>query len=164
MYERSPSPSPSPSGFTNPPSTRLFIGNVDYQISVSELKNALSQNLDLHPAEVHVATDKVTGQGKGFAFLTFSTIAESKAALALLNGFLLMQRCLRADYAMERMRHGRSLGDSGGGSRGRQPEVSQRRSHGGRSRGGPRFDTDSAQQDYDRTWRDIGNDEGRRRR
>lgn len=144
---------------TNPPSTRLFIGNVDYQISEAELKIALSQNLGLQPIDLHVAVDRETGKGKGFAFATFKNMDEAQQALSLLNGFHLQNRLLRADYATERVnsnpRPGNKPKHGAADHRFRQPQVSERQSRGA----GP-----SRTSEYESTWKESEDGRNRRRR
>jgi cold-inducible RNA-binding protein len=151
MQDRSPR-------VTNPPSTRLFVGNLDYQISESELKNAISENLGLRPVDLHIATDRETGRGKGFAFVTFGSLGEAQKALTMLNGFFLISRPLRADYATERVNPNPRPKHGAADHRHRQPEVSERRA---RSFGPSPRSSDS---DYDRTWSDSGDGRNRRHR
>jgi RNA recognition motif-containing protein len=85
----------------NPPNTRVFLGNLSYEISLGELKAALA-DIAVTPEDVHVATDRETGRGRGFAFLAFKTLDDAKHAIAVLNGCRLGARSLRADYASAR--------------------------------------------------------------
>ena len=83
------------------PSLRVFVGNLGYAVSVSEFKTALA-SIAIVPDEVHVVTDRETGKGRGFGFLSFRTQAEASNAVAVLNGCRMGERVLRADFASER--------------------------------------------------------------
>lgn len=121
---------------TRPPSSRLFIGNVDYNVSDSDLKHELI-NLGITPEEVHVALDRETNKGRGFAFANFSTVEQATVAMNMLQGYRMFNRVLRTDYAEERTQKRPS--------RPRQVET---------SRGG----------DYGSAWRDDMEQGQRRRR
>ena len=76
--------------------------------------------------DVHVVTDRDSGQSRGFAFVTMGNAQQAAAAIAAMNGALLDGRQLRVNEAEERPRGGGGGGgggyggggDGGGGGRG----------------------------------------------
>lgn len=110
-------------------STRVFLGNIPYNITEEELSNELSQ-LGHPPAEVKVVKDRDTGQGRGFAFAEYGTTAAATAAIAAINGAYVHNRPIRADHATERTSGGGGGGGhgrgGGGGGGGRSPEGRRR--------------------------------------
>ena len=48
-------------------------------------------------SRIYVAKDKVTGQSKGFGFVSFATAIEADAALAALNGAMIAGRQIRIE-------------------------------------------------------------------
>ena len=111
-------------------STRVFLGNIPYNISSEELSNELAQ-LGHPPAEVKVITDRETGQGRGFAFAEYGTIAAAQAAISELSGAMVHGRPLRVDQASERTSGGGGGGrGGGGGGGGRAPEGRRREDEG----------------------------------
>jgi RNA recognition motif-containing protein len=100
--------------------TRLFIGNLPYEISNEELTDELSQ-LGHTPSEVKVIIDRDTGRGRGFAFAEFGTEAATSAALGDLNGAMVGGRTLKVDRATERPSRGGGGGGGGGGAAAMMP-------------------------------------------
>jgi RNA recognition motif-containing protein len=68
--------------------------------------------------DVHLVTDRESGQPRGFGFVTMSTNEQAQAAISGMNGALLDGRALRVNEAEERPQGGRS-GGGGGGKRAR---------------------------------------------
>ena len=62
--------------------------------------------------DVHVVSDRETGQSRGFGFVTMGSAAEAAKAIAEMNGALLDGRPLRVNEAEERQNRG---GGGGGG-------------------------------------------------
>lgn len=98
-------------------STRVFLGNLPYNITNDELSAELS-SLGHVPAEVKVITDRETGSGRGFAFAEFGSIAAAEAAIHAINGAMIQGRPIRADKATERPGGGGGGQRSGGGGGG----------------------------------------------
>jgi len=67
------------SGNWSDPKLRLFVHNLDRSCDEALLRRDFSECGEL--ADVYVPTDKATGGGKGFAFITFRTSAGMEAAL-----------------------------------------------------------------------------------
>jgi RNA recognition motif-containing protein len=65
-------------------STKLYVGNLPFDITEDDLRTMLSQHGPVN--EIAVIMDKVTGRARGFAFATMNTEEAAKAAMAALNG------------------------------------------------------------------------------
>lgn len=93
---------------------KLYIGNLKYGISSSDLADLLSQHGTVESAEV--ITDRVTGQSKGFGFVEMSSDAEAQTAIEALNGKDWNGRVLTVNEAKPREpRSGGGRGGYGGG-------------------------------------------------
>lgn len=67
------------SGSWSDPKLRVFVHNLDPSCDEALLRRDFSECGEL--ADVYIPTDKATGSGKGFAFITFRTSAGMEAAL-----------------------------------------------------------------------------------
>src|ERR1700761_3410298 len=95
---------------------RLFVGNISYNTTSDSLRNAFSQFGEVQ--DLHIATDRETGQPRGFAFVTMGTADAAATAMEKLNGTMLEGRSLRVNEAEERPRRGPGGGGGGGGGGG----------------------------------------------
>ena len=77
--------------------SKLYVGNLSFETSEADLRAAFEPFGAL--TEVHLASDRYTGRPRGFAFVTFSTEAESKLAAEKLNGADLNGRALTVNEA-----------------------------------------------------------------
>ncbi len=93
---------------------KLYVGNLSYKVSSSDLEQLLSQYGQVQSAEVIV--DRDSGRSKGFGFVEMSTDEEAQAAIAGLNGNEHEGRALTVNEA--RPREPRNGGGFGGGGRG----------------------------------------------
>ncbi len=93
--------------------SKLYIGNMSFNTSEDALRSAFSQFGNV--TDVYIANDRETGRPRGFAFVTFSTEEESKAAIEKMNGADLDGRALTVNEARPKD----SSGPSGGGGGGR---------------------------------------------
>jgi len=91
---------------------KLYVGNLSYDVTSSDLEQLLSQHGTVVSAEV--ISDRMTGQSKGFGFVEMGTEEEAKAAIAALDGHDHQGRALTVNEA--KPREPRSGG--GGGGRG----------------------------------------------
>lgn len=91
-------------------STRLYVGNLSFNSTTDSVRSAFSGIGEV--SDVHVVTDRDSGQSRGFAFVTMSNPADAQRAIAELNGALLDGRALRVNEAQERPARG---GGGGGG-------------------------------------------------
>ena len=93
---------------------KLYVGNLTYRMSSSELEQLFSQYGSVQSAEV--ISDRDTGRSKGFGFVEMSTEAEAKAAIDSLHDQEVDGRRLTVNEA--RPREPRPGGSGGGGWRG----------------------------------------------
>ena len=99
-------------------SKRLYVGNLSYDVSSSDLEALLSAHGTVVSAEV--ISDRATGQSKGFGFVEMNSDAEADAAIAALNGQQHGGRALTVNEAKPRApRSGGGRGGYGGGRRDR---------------------------------------------
>ena len=91
---------------------KLYVGNLGYDISSSDLESLLSAHGAVLSAEV--ITDRTTGQSKGFGFVEMDSEAGAQAAIGALNGQPHGGRTLTVNEA--KPREPRSGGGGGRGS------------------------------------------------
>jgi RNA recognition motif-containing protein len=102
--------------------TNIFVGNLSYQTTQSDLMAAFSQYGAVE--RVNIITDRDSGQSRGFAFVEMTDRREAENAIAQLNGAELNGRTLNVNEARPKQEGGRSGGfggnrsSSGGGNRG----------------------------------------------
>ena len=95
---------------------KLYVGNLSYNVSSSDLEQLFSQFGSVESAQV--ITDRETGRGKGFGFVEMSSESEANAAIDGLNEREHDGRRLTVNEAKPREARttGFSRGGSGGGS------------------------------------------------
>jgi RNA recognition motif-containing protein len=103
--------------------SKLYVGNLSYDTTSSDLEQLLGQHGQVTSAEV--IQDRDTGRSKGFGFVQMGTDAEAQAAIAALNGQQHDGRALTVNEA--KPKENRTGGGGGGGGR---------REYGGSSGGG----------------------------
>ncbi len=79
---------------------RLYVGNLSYQTTEDSFRVAFSAFGDV--VDVHIPTDRETGQPRGFAFVTMGNDEQAAKAIAEMNGAMLDGRALRVNEAEER--------------------------------------------------------------
>jgi RNA recognition motif-containing protein len=101
----------------------LYVGNLAYSVSNSDLEELFSQAGQVQSATV--ITDKFSGQSKGFGFVEMSTPEEAANAIRQFNDAELKGRNIKVNEAKPResssggnSRRGGG-GGGGGGNRGR---------------------------------------------
>src|SRR5579884_1677283 len=77
--------------------SKLYIGNLSFQTTEADLREAFGQFGTV--TDIYVASDRMTGRPRGFAFVTFSTAEESKLATDKMNGADLGGRPLTVNEA-----------------------------------------------------------------
>mmetsp|Transcript_636 Transcript_636/g.1728 ORF Transcript_636/g.1728 Transcript_636/m.1728 type:complete len:398 (-) Transcript_636:375-1568(-) len=113
------------------PSYTVFVGNIPYDVTESELKEVFGE---IGPVKsIRVVTDKDTGRPKGYAFCEFYDRATAESCVRNLNSVEVSGRSLRVDYAEDH-----STGRPGPADRDRDRDRDGPR---GGDRGG-RFDRD----------------------
>ena len=90
---------------------KLYVGNLSYDVSSSDLERMLSEHGAVQSAEV--ISDRVTGRSKGFGFVEMDSDDEAQTAITALNGTEHDGRTLTVNEA--RPREPRSAGGGGGG-------------------------------------------------
>jgi RNA recognition motif-containing protein len=92
---------------------KLYVGNLSYDVTSSDLEQLLSAHGTVQSAEV--ISDRMTGRSKGFGFVEMGSDEEAQAAIAALNGQEHGGRALTVNEAKPREDRG---GGGGGGGRG----------------------------------------------
>ena len=95
---------------------RLYVGNLSFQTKAETIRTAFGAMGEV--TDVHVVTDRETGQPRGFAFVTMGSQNEAAKAIAEMNGAMLDGRTLRVNEAEERPNRGGGGGGFGGGGGG----------------------------------------------
>lgn len=91
---------------------RLYVGNLVYGVTSSELNSLFAQYGTVNSAQV--IEDRETGRSKGFAFVEMGSDAEAQAAIDGLHGQDMKGRPLTVNEAKPR----EERGGGGGGGRG----------------------------------------------
>ena len=91
-------------------STKLFVGNLSFNITENDLQDAFAAHGTV--VEANLMMDRMTGKPRGFGFITMSTPEEAQKAISALNGTELDGRALTVNIA--RPREERSGGGGGG--------------------------------------------------
>lgn len=94
--------------------SKLYVGNLSFNTTEDQLRDVFGAFGTL--TDVFVATDRMTGRPRGFAFVTFSTAEESKLATEKMNGTELDGRQLTVNEAKPKTEMG------GGGGRNFGPD------------------------------------------
>lgn len=91
---------------------RLYVGNLNYSVSSSDLQQLLGEHGAVRSAEV--ISDRATGQSKGFGFVEMEDDNAAMAAIEALHGSEYKGRTLTVNEAKPR----ESRPGGGGGGRG----------------------------------------------
>ena len=91
--------------------SKLYVGNLSYSITSSDLEQLFGQHGTVQSAEV--ISDRETGRSKGFGFVQMGSDDEAQAAVAALNGQQHDGRPLTVNEA--KPREDRPRGGGGGG-------------------------------------------------
>jgi RNA recognition motif-containing protein len=94
---------------------RLYVGNLSFNSNKDSVREAFSAFGEV--TDVHVVSDRETGQSRGFGFVTLGTAEAAQKAMREMNGALLDGRALRVNEAEERQNRGGGGGGGRGGSR-----------------------------------------------
>ncbi len=89
---------------------KLYVGNLSYEVSSSDLEQLLSQHGTVESAEI--ISDRMTGRSKGFGFVEMGSEQEAQTAISALNGEEYQGRNITVNEA--KPRESRSGGDRGG--------------------------------------------------
>jgi RNA recognition motif-containing protein len=83
-------------------STNLYVGNLSFQTSTSELEGLFADFGEVTSAQV--ITDRDTGQSRGFGFVEMKTSDQANSAISGLNGREIDGRFLKVNVAKPRSR------------------------------------------------------------
>ncbi len=111
--------------------TKLYVGNLSYQTSDSDLSQLFAEFGNVTSAQVVV--DRYSGQSRGFGFVEMLTEDEAQKAIGGMNGRNVGGRPLTVNESRPRDDRGGSGGGGGGGYRSGGGSSS---GGGGRSSGG----------------------------
>jgi len=87
---------------------KLYVGNLSYGMTDSDLQNLFEPHGTVHSAKVIM--DRETGRSKGFGFVEMGDGAEADATIAALNGHDVNGRALTVNEARPREDRGGSRG------------------------------------------------------
>jgi RNA recognition motif-containing protein len=122
-------------------SMKLYVGNLSFQTSSSDLQELFSQAGTVESASV--VEDRDTGRSRGFGFVEMATKEEGEAAIAQLNGKEVGGRAMNVNEAKPREDRGGGgrggFGGGGGGGRGGYGGGGNRGGGGGGRGGGGGF-------------------------
>lgn len=82
--------------FPVPDGTKLYVGNIPFDITSEELARIFEESGVVEMVEV--IYDKATERSRGFAFVTMSTVEEAEAAIQKFNGSEVGGRTLRVNF------------------------------------------------------------------
>jgi cold-inducible RNA-binding protein len=82
--------------------TLLYVGNLSFKTSPETVRAAFAATGNV--MDVVLATDRETGQVRGFAFVVMGSDEEEARAIAQLNGLMLDGRSLKVSEAQEVLR------------------------------------------------------------
>ena len=94
---------------------RLYVGNLSFSVTQDALRTAFTEFGEVTDAQI--VTDRVSGQSRGFGFVTMGNAQEASKAIEAMNGASLEGRALRVNEAEERPAR-RDGGQRDGGQRG----------------------------------------------
>jgi cold-inducible RNA-binding protein len=93
----------------------LFVGNLNFQTTESDLRALFEPFGQID--RIHIATDRDTGQARGFAFVEMANDEEAKKAMASLDGKEVGGRNVKVNEARPKERSGPSGHNGRGGGR-----------------------------------------------
>jgi RNA recognition motif-containing protein len=97
--------------------TNLYVGNLSFQATEADLRALFEPFGQIE--RVHIATDRETGQARGFAFVEMANDEEAKKAMASLDGKEVSGRNMKVNEARPKERSGPGGHNGRGGGRGR---------------------------------------------
>ena len=76
---------------------RLYVGNLSFNSTQDTLREAFAAHGEV--VDVHLVADRMTGQSRGFGFVTMGSRSEAEGAMSAMNGADLDGRALRVNEA-----------------------------------------------------------------
>lgn len=92
--------------------TRLYVGNLSYDVTEDKLRELFSQSGVVVSADI--ITDRQTGRNKGFGFVEMGSDEAAKAAIDALNDTEVEGRKIAVNEAKPREERSSSDGNGGG--------------------------------------------------
>jgi cold-inducible RNA-binding protein len=80
---------------------RIYVGNLNKATTQEEINTLFAQAGTV--TSVELVKDRVTGQSKGFAFVSMPTQAEADKAISMFNGYSLADSALKVNVAKPRV-------------------------------------------------------------
>ena len=96
-------------------SKKIYVGNLPFQSTESELKDLFSQHGNVESAKI--IEDRETGRSRGFGFIEMEDASAADQAIQALDGKDFGGRNLKGNEAQDRRDGGGSRGGGGGGRR-----------------------------------------------
>ena len=104
-------------------STKLYVGNLPYQTTESDLQTLFEAAGSV--ASINVVRDRATGQARGFAFVEMGDAESAQKAIKELDRREFGGRQLTVNEAKPMEPRGNNRGGGGGGGFGRQRRESR---------------------------------------
>lgn len=95
---------------------KLYVGNLSYEVTNTDLENLFSPHGTVQSAQVIM--DRETSRSKGFGFVEMDSGEQAQAAIKALNGQESNGRALTVNEAKPREERGTSGGQNRGGFNG----------------------------------------------
>jgi len=86
---------------------KLYVGNLAKSTTEDELKTLFMQAGAV--SLVEVIKDRISGESKGFAFITMSEQSEAEKAISMFNAYSLADRELKVNVAKPREERGKPV-------------------------------------------------------
>ena len=83
---------------------KMYVGNLSFQTTKQEIETLFSEHGTV--TDVHVPTDRESGQPRGFAFVTMDSAEAMTSAIRVLDGKELDGRNLKVNEAKPREERG----------------------------------------------------------
>jgi RNA recognition motif-containing protein len=97
--------------------TRLYVGNLSYNVTEQELRDAFAEG-GRNVVEVKVVMDRESGRPRGFAFVEMGSDNDASSAISSLTGREIQGRAINVSEARARAGGGGGYGGGGGGGGG----------------------------------------------
>jgi len=97
--------------------TRLYVGNLSYNVTEPELREAFGED-GRNVVEVKIVMDRESGRPRGFAFVEMGSAEDASAVIESLNGRSIQGRPINVSEARERTPRSGGGGGYGGGGGG----------------------------------------------
>ena len=94
--------------------SKLYVGNLSYDVTESELNDLFSPKGEV--VSVKIISDHQSGRSKGFGFVEMSSKEESEAVISAFNGYDLKGRPMRVNESIDKPRR-KNRNDRGSGGR-----------------------------------------------